>query len=74
MTKCRNYVCNNQAKGRRGYCLNCLHSCNNVVAQCRICDMTYTTTIGMEKLYCSPRCRSKAYQIRKRLGAVGLNV
>lgn len=74
LVKCRNFVCDKEAKSKKGYCVTCLHSCNNVVAQCKICDMTYTTTIGMEKLYCSARCRGKAYQIRKKLGLVGVRL
>lgn len=72
--KCKNYVCNKEGKGKRGYCLNCLHSSTNVVAQCKMCDMTYSTTFGMEKVYCSARCRSRAYRIKKKLGILGLGI
>lgn len=64
--KCKNYNCNNKGKGKKGYCLNCLHSSTNVVAKCIMCDRTYTTTIGMEKMYCSTLCRNKSYRLKKK--------
>lgn len=63
--KCRNFSCENESRGRKGYCLQCLHSPVAVVNKCPICSIIYKVTIGMEKKYCSVMCRTHAYKMKR---------